>query len=58
MASATAGQGPPVSTEGRGPQEDTQQDVLSDPVVKNLPANAGDRGSIPGLGKFHMLGSN
>ena len=26
-----------------------------DPVVKNLPANAGDRGSIPGLGRFHTL---
>ena len=23
-------------------------------VVKNLPANAGDMGSIPGLGRFHM----
>ena len=27
-------------------------------VVKNLPANEGDTGSIPGLGRFHMpLGS-
>ena len=24
-------------------------------VVKNLPANAGDRGSTPGPGRFHML---
>ena len=24
------------------------------PVVKNLPANAGDMGSIPALGRFHM----
>ena len=24
-------------------------------VVKNLPANVGDRGSIPGPGGFHML---
>ena len=24
-------------------------------VVKNLPANAGDMGSIPGLGRSHML---
>ena len=24
-------------------------------VVKNLPANAGDIGSIPGLGRSHML---
>ena len=25
---------------------------------KNLPADAGDTGSIPGLGRFHMLRSN
>ena len=24
------------------------------PVVKNVPTNAGDTGSIPGLGRFHM----
>ena len=24
-------------------------------VVKDLPANAGDIGSIPGLGRYHML---
>ena len=28
------------------------------PVVKNLPANAGDMGSIPDLGRFHMLWDN
>ena len=27
-------------------------------VVKNLPANAGDTGSIPGPGRLHMLQSN
>ena len=27
-------------------------------VVKNLPANAGDMGSIPGPGRSHMLWSN
>ena len=27
-------------------------------VIGNLPANAGDTGSIPGLGRFHMLRSN
>ena len=27
-------------------------------VVKNLPANAGDMGSTPGLGRPHMLQSN
>ena len=26
-----------------------------DPVVKNLPANAGEMGSIPGPGRSHML---
>ena len=28
------------------------------PVVKNLPANTGDMGSIPSLGEFHMLGGS
>ena len=29
------------------------------PVIRNLPANAGNKGSIPGPGRFHMLrGSN
>ena len=27
-------------------------------VVKNLPADAGDTGLIPGLGRSHMLQSN
>ena len=27
-------------------------------VVKNMPANAGDMSSIPGLGRSHMLWSN
>ena len=27
-------------------------------VVESLPANAGDTGSIPGLGRSHMLRSN
>ena len=27
-------------------------------VVKNLPANAGDTGSSPGLGRSHMPRSN
>ena len=31
------------------------QDFPGGPVVKNLLANAGDTGSIPGLGRFHML---
>ena len=28
------------------------------PVVENLPANSGDTGSSPGLGRFHMPRSN
>ena len=28
------------------------------PVVKNLPASAGDMGSSPGPGRSHMLWSN
>ena len=27
-------------------------------VVKNMPSNAGDTSSIPGLGRSHMLWSN
>ena len=27
-------------------------------VVKNLPANTGDMGSIPGPGRYHMLRSS
>ena len=30
-------------------------DFPGGPVVKNLPANAGDMGSISGLGRSHML---
>jgi len=32
-------------------------DFLGGPVVKNLPANAGDMGSVPALGRFHMPGA-
>ena len=31
-----------------------EQDFPGGPVVKNLPANAGDRGSTPGRRRFHM----
>ena len=31
------------------------EDFLRGSVVKNLPANAGDVGSIPGPGRSHML---
>jgi len=30
-------------------------DFTGIPVVKNLPVNARDMSSIPGLGRFHML---
>jgi len=33
-------------------------DFLRDTVDKNLPANAGDMGPIPGVGWFHMLQRN
>ena len=35
-----------------------QWDFPGGSVDANLPANAGDTGSIPGLGRFHLLGSN
>ena len=34
------------------------QDFPGSPVVKNPPANAGDMGLIPGLGRLHMRWSN
>ena len=33
-------------------------DFPGGPVVKHLPANAGDTGSIPGLGRLHTRWSN
>ena len=35
-------------------RRDFKRDFLGDPVVKSLPANSGDMGSIHGLGRFHM----
>ena len=32
-------------------------DFPGGPVVKNPPANAGDMGLIPGLGRSHVLGA-
>ena len=29
-----------------------KSDFLGGPVVKSMPANAGDTGSVPGLGRF------
>ena len=34
------------------------QDFPGGPMVKNPPANAGEPGSIPGLGGFHLLWGN
>ena len=43
----------------RGQQpEERMQDFPGGAVVKNPPANAGDTGSIPGLGRSHMPRSN
>ena len=36
----------------------TMRDFPGGPVVKNLPANAGVMGSIPGLGRFHIPWGN
>ena len=36
----------------------TKKGFLGGSVVKNLPANAGDKGSSPGPGRSHMLRSN
>ena len=33
-------------------------DFPGGPVIENLPANAEDTGSIPGLGRFQMLHGN
>ena len=41
-----------------GEQEPSVEDFPGGPVVKNLPVNVGDTGSIPGLGKSHQLRSN
>ena len=38
-----------------GNHEVFSPDFPGSPVVGSLPANAGDIGSVPGLGRFHML---
>ena len=47
---------------GRGPrlraEEAAPWDFPDGSVVKGLPANAGDTGSVPGLGRSHMPCSN
>ena len=39
-------------------KKSSNRDFPCSAVVKNLPANAGDTGSIPGLGGSHMPWSN
>ena len=41
-----------------GEQEPSADNFPGGPVVKNLPANAGDTGSIPGPGRSHMPRGN
>ena len=38
--------------------EKISQGIPNSSVIKNLPANAGDRGSIPGPGRSHMMWSH
>ena len=38
--------------------KDTQRNDAGDPVVKNPPANAGNTGSLSGLGGPHMPWGN
>ena len=35
-----------------------ETDFAGDPAFKNLPANAGDTGLIPGQGRFHIPWGN
>ena len=39
-------------------KDERKRDFPGGTVVKNLPANAGDTGSSPGLGRSHMPWSN
>ena len=47
-----------LKTYYKAPIIKTVWDFPGGTVVKNLPANAGDTGSIPGAGRSHMPGSN
>ena len=40
-----------------GTRKKTHAGFPGGPVVKNLPCNARDTSSIPGLGRYHMPGS-
>ena len=43
---------------GKDKKKTKERDFTGGPVVTNLPANAGDTGSIPGLRRLHMLWGN
>ena len=47
-----------TSAEQKKHQQNENKDFPGGTVVKNQPANAGDTGSIPGLGRSHMPWSN
>ena len=53
-----------IRTYGKGLQISNKKttqlkvDFPGGPIVKNLPANAGDMDLIPGKERFHMLWSN
>ena len=49
---------PHASQRGQKKKKRKQKDFPGSAVVKNLPDNAGDTGSSPGLGGSHMLQSN
>jgi len=44
----------PLSWQRKIIQKDRNWDLPGGPVVKNLPANAGDTDWIPGAGRSHM----
>ena len=43
---------------GKKKQKNKMKGFPGGAVVENLPANAGDTGSSPGLGRSHVLRSN
>ena len=45
----------PESGPMQNSKKETPEDLSSGAADKNLPASAGGVGSIPGLGRFHML---
>ena len=47
-----------MQTQEWSSQETVVQDLPGGAVFKNPPANAGDKGLSPGLGRFHMPWGN